>query len=315
MKLTDTNKNNLLKRLPNLKLSYENIHKKVFSEMYFLIPKRKKHLVWFTYFEDKKVCVFIEINPGSKKNIKTIFIVPQKFEKKIVLGTIFYGTLFIIDEKKYFSIENIHFYKGKNIENNTEIFKLEILNKIFFSEIKQIIIGYNGICLGLPIIENSFENAIKIARQLPYQIYSIQNRNYNGKTNLHNSILYKSTDVEEDNKIFIVKADVQNDIYYLFAKNNNHILEKYDMASIPTYKISVMMNRLFRNIKENEDLDALEESDDEDEFENINDDKYVDLDKCVKMECQYNKRFNKYVPIKVVQQEKISFKQSIESKY
>ena len=32
-------------------------------------------------------------------------------------------------------------------------------------------------------------------------------------------------------------------------------------------------------------LDALEESDDEDEFENINDDKYVDLDKCVKMEC------------------------------
>jgi len=315
MKLTDTNKNNLLKRLPNLKLSYENIHKKVFSEMYFLIPKGKKHLVWFTYFEDKKVCVFIEINPGSKKNIKNIFIVPQKFEKKIVLGTIFYGTLFIIDEKKYFSIENIHFYKGKNIENNTEIFKLEILNKIFSSEIKQIIIGYNGICLGLPIIENSFENAIKIARQLPYQIYSIQNRNYNGKTNLHNSILYKSTDVEEDNKIFIVKADVQNDIYYLFAKNNNHILEKYDMASIPTYKISVMMNRLFRNIKENEDLDALEESDDEDEFENINDDKYVDLDKCVKMECQYNKRFNKYVPIKVVQQENISFKQSIESKY
>ncbi len=121
--------------------------------------------------------------------------------------------------------------------------------------------------------------------------------------------------MEEDNKIFIVKADVQNDIYYLFAKNKNHILEKYDMASIPTYKTSVMMNNLFRNIKENDNLDALEESDDEDEFENINDDKYVDLDKCVKMECQYNKRFNKYIPIKVVQQEKVSFKHSIESKY
>ena len=315
MKLTDRNKNDLLKRLPDLKLSYENIHKKVFSEMYFLIPKGKKHLVWFTYFEDKKVCIFIEINPSSKKYIKNIFIVPQKFEKKIVLGTIFYGTLFIIDKKKYFSIENIHFYKGKNIENNTEIFKLEILNKIFSNEIKQIIIGHNGICLGIPIIENSFENAIKTARQLPYPIFSIQNRNYNGKTHLHSSTLYKSTDMEEDNKIFIVKADVQNDIYYLFAKNKNHILEKYDLASIPNYKTSVMMNKLFRNIKENANLDALEESDDDDEFENINDDKYVDLDKCVKMECQYNKRFNKYIPIKVVQQEKVSFKHSIESKY
>ena len=121
--------------------------------------------------------------------------------------------------------------------------------------------------------------------------------------------------MEEDNKIFIVKADVQNDIYHLFVKNKNHVLEKYDMASIPNYKISVMMNKLFRNIKENDNLDALEESDDEDEFENINDDKYVDLDKCVKMECQYNKRFNKYVPIKVVKQEKVSFKHSIESKY
>ncbi len=73
MKLTDRNKNDLLKRLPDLKLSYENIHKKVFSEMYFLIPKGKKHLVWFTYFEDKKVCNFIEINPGSKKAYKKYF--------------------------------------------------------------------------------------------------------------------------------------------------------------------------------------------------------------------------------------------------
>ena len=37
------------------------------------------------------------------------------------------------------------------------------------------------------------------------------------------------------------------------------------------------MNSLFRIIKENKYLDALEESDDEDEFENINEDKYVFL--------------------------------------
>ena len=38
--------------------------------------------------------------------------------------------------------------------------------------------------------------------------------------------------MEEDNSkyIYSVKADVQNDIYYLFTKNKNNILEKYDMA-------------------------------------------------------------------------------------
>ena len=67
MRLLPTEKNDLLRRLPDLKLSYENIHKKVPSEMYYLIPNGKKHLVWFTYFEDKKVCIFMEMTPGAQK--------------------------------------------------------------------------------------------------------------------------------------------------------------------------------------------------------------------------------------------------------
>ena len=39
------------------------------------------------------------------------------------------------------------------------------------------------------------------------------------------------------------------------------------------------MNNIFRNIKENDDLDKLEESDDEEEFEDISIDKYVFLNK------------------------------------
>ena len=56
------------------------------------------------------------------------------------------------------------------------------------------------------------------------------------------------------------------------------------------------MNSLFRNIKENTCLDTLEESDDEDMFENINLDKYVDLDKEICMECAFNSKFKMWVP-------------------
>jgi hypothetical protein len=56
------------------------------------------------------------------------------------------------------------------------------------------------------------------------------------------------------------------------------------------------MNKLFRNIKENINLDALEESDDEAEFENEKEDKYVFLDRSYKMNCQYNHKFKKWIP-------------------
>jgi len=75
-----------------------------------------------------------------------------------------------------------------------------------------------------------------------------------------------------------------------------------------------MMNRLFRNIKENNNLDALEESDDDEEFENMKDDKFVYLDKCVIMECIFNKKFEKFVPIKVSPNGNISQKYFINSK-
>jgi hypothetical protein len=95
-------------------------------------------------------------------------------------------------------------------------------------------------------------------------------------------------------KVFLVKPDVQNDIYHLYNRNQDN-----ETAYIPDYKTSVMMNKLFRNIKENANLDALEESDDDEEFENENEDKYVYLDRCYPMLCVYNSKYRKWTPIRV----------------
>ena len=58
------------------------------------------------------------------------------------------------------------------------------------------------------------------------------------------------------------------------------------------------MNALFRNIKENRNLDSLEESDDEGEFEDISEDKFVFLDKEIIMSCVYNYTFKRWTPLK-----------------
>jgi hypothetical protein len=95
--------------------------------------------------------------------------------------------------------------------------------------------------------------------------------------------------------VFVVKPDIQNDIYHLYEGDKYH-----SVALIPDYKTSVMMNKLFRNIKENTNLDTLEESDDEDEFENDRDDRFVFLDKSYKMVCAYNHKFKKWAPVRLV---------------
>ena len=96
--------------------------------------------------------------------------------------------------------------------------------------------------------------------------------------------------------VFKVTADIEPDIYNLFIYKNG-VEEYYDVALISDYKTSVMMNKLFRNIKENDNLDAIEESDDEADFENKKDDKYVYLDRSFKINCEYNYKFKRWCPI------------------
>jgi hypothetical protein len=103
--------------------------------------------------------------------------------------------------------------------------------------------------------------------------------------------------------VFEIMPDIQNDIYYLYCykDNVNKELIKYDIALIPDFKTSIMLNSIFRNIKENTNLDLLEESDSEEEFENNNIDKYVFLNKKIKMKCNYNYKFKKWIPFKIVE--------------
>jgi len=101
--------------------------------------------------------------------------------------------------------------------------------------------------------------------------------------------------------VFKIKPDIQNDIYYLYCLDDLGIEKIYDIALIPNFKTSVMMNKLFRNIKENDNLDKLEESDDEEEFENEDPMRFVYLEKTYNMICRFNHKFKKWFPLKLVE--------------
>lgn len=106
------------------------------------------------------------------------------------------------------------------------------------------------------------------------------------------------------NTVFLVSADVQYDVYNLFALGKAGAKVFVGLAGIQNYKTSVFMNRIFRKIRENENLDSIEESDDESDFENMDETKYVDLEKCVAIECAFHPKIKKWIPQRLVSKDR-----------
>ena len=83
----------VLNRFPRLQLSYEKIiHNKVNSDYCIAVPYGKKYFAWFTYYNDKNVCLLLEI--FNKTKISKIESYVTCFHDDLALNTVVYGTLF-----------------------------------------------------------------------------------------------------------------------------------------------------------------------------------------------------------------------------
>jgi hypothetical protein len=334
--LSQEEKQTILQEFPQIKLSYETItHKKVYKyNLLLAVPDGKKCFAWFTSYNDQMSCFILELDSKNKKQIKNIKIMNSCFSSSLCYGTIFYGTLFYHMSSQFFSIEDIFMYKGKNVSNLDIGDKINKICYILKNDIKQIAYNNYFVVFGLPIIAKSnedleislksmkykingikyyttnksnsyyllpFEEYINVAEERPLEIKNISRIVETPVEKIVEKIIERNVERKYEKpvygKIFICKPDIQNDIYHLYTSENEYV----GLAAIPDYKTSVMMNKLFRIIKENNDLDALEESDDEEEFENANVDKFVYLDKSYKMVCNFNNKFKKWVPIKITE--------------
>jgi hypothetical protein len=216
------------------------------------------------------------------------------------------------NNKKIFNVQDIFYYKGKLVENVKD--KFEIYGHLFSRDIKQIVYNRNFVLFGLPLISKNFSDLLQKIELLPYPVQYIQYR-YLNKSEIYNVKYTKPNsqyvsrldqgrnqkDFRQREAVFKVMAELQNDIYnlYAYSKTAGDSFYFYDIAYIPDYKTSVMMNKLFRKIKENQNLDALEESDSEEEFENERLDKFVFLEKTYFMVCLFNNKFKKWVPLRL----------------
>ena len=288
---------NLLNNFPDIELSYEKrLHNKVQNiDCYLTIPYGSKYFAWFYNYKNKNTLILLKIN---KKNNNIISI-----EKKIACfksnlcigkGTILYGTIFQYNDVQYFNIEDLLYYKNKNTEELNNLDKFHLEYELLKNDIKQVIYKKNNIIFGLPNISTQYNDIYKNINKIPYKIYSIQHRFLTKNINIFYN--ERVDQIIEKFAIFKVEATIQPDIYHLTCYDKEKCLIKFRTSHISSYKNSVFLNSIFRNIKENINIDYIEESDDEEEFQNIAPDKYV-KNIVIKMKCKFLPKFNSWEPI------------------
>jgi hypothetical protein len=323
--ITGNNLSQLINRFPHFEPSYETLsHKKVSDNYDFAIaiPTGKKSYLWYTFYKGGDGVFLIDMNKDGR--VLQCLKIDHIYKSDVLYGTLLYGVY--LQETNAFLIEDIYYYKGTTLKGLVSGEKFTYLSKFLSNDITN---TTKNMTISMPVCwkaTNCAYDAIPedIKLTIPYPIHHIQYRVLNDVMPFVNVTINKRPTIEKKkvvvqpvksnsilridyNKIrngmrerFAVRADLQCDIYRLYASDNNGKRVYYNTAYIPTYNTSVFMNSHFRMIKENTNIDFIEESDDEDDFQNTNLDKNVDLDKEIIFECEYKHKFKRWIPRKII---------------
>lgn len=298
--LSREEKQRIINRLPkNTELSYDVIlHKKVYADLFLIQPKGLRSFLWFTYTGGKNVCAILELSKNG--NVRDLEIYPACFDASLTssTGTLLIGTHFLHKTAHYFSTEDVVIYKGATVVSNSFHDKIGIIKEMFERHIAQKSYTSSFVTLGMPCWCPNYASALETKDTLPYPVYGIKAFNTRNRKNPLCGI-YQTREKQKVEGIFRVKASLEADIYKLYCYDRDNPTA-YSTAAVPSYRRSVALNDIFRCVKENASLDLLEESDDEEEFENTHEDKFVNMKKSIAMRCIYHKKFRKWEPVEAI---------------
>lgn len=323
----------LLKRFPKFELSYETVsHKKVSpTELIAIaIPLGRKYFIWHTYKpgSSENACYLVGLDKDKHIFSFDTWKIPTSLT--LSLGTIIYGTMFEPGEAKtpVFIAEDIYYYCGTNLSNlcfgnrigflreYVKTDKTATLPLMWLSteyncnipgEISTVIgytahhIQYREIGRVAPYINVAIPKRGTVTANIPTRMSSATVAQKITATSVMNPIprFDYSKPAYRYPAVFNVTADLQLDLYHLYAFKQSNPSVYCGLAGVQSLKTSMFMNRIFRRIRENDNLDLAEESEDETDFENTDANKYVNLDAVVRVECVFNQKHKKWIPVRL----------------
>lgn len=286
----------------DVELSLDNyLPGKVQADVYEVIPVGKPAFLWFTYIENGHAAFIVtKTQHGYRFDAARAC-----FSDDMAFGTILSGIFTIRTNSNgyshtFFCADDVLYHKGKRTGWMTMAQRLQLLSGVFANrDVGNLGSACDVLTVCTPVMTNDFTVAQGYLHSLPYPCYGI--RMVKLSDTAHAGILAatnKDAAQHDAKRVFLVRANPDPDSYTLYGRDpctSTGELKSVGLGLVPSYADSVRMNLLFRNIRENVSIDYIEESDDEDEFERIDQNKYLIEGAEHKMVCSFSKSFNKWV--------------------
>ena len=292
----------LNERFPtDVELCYgKHLSRKVPADLFQVMPAGRRCFVWFTYdkFNGGNTCYIVYNHKGEQ----TFEQVIAAFDDELAYGTVFSGVLISPrnnSDQRIFCIDFVSYYKGVYVRHNNFQKKLFTLSKVFNKPELSNVSANKVMKFALPIFCRTFHEAQGYMGKLPYKTQGVRLINYKDKEPLGDVTLVAS-ELEEQTFVFMVRPNQEPDSYSLFGIDKETGHRKYvGKAIVCSYEESKKLNLLFRIIRENDNIDLIEESEDEDTFEDISEQKFIKKNVNIKMYCRSNPKFRKWELVSV----------------
>jgi hypothetical protein len=225
-----------------------------------IIPNGYTSLLWITA---EHIPVSYIVSNDLRHHKKQYLTFDRRLSHKD--GTLLNGVEYTYKNTECFCILDIYLYCGEQVHSLSWNEKYKLLYNLLRREYKP---TPNTPFLGLPYTIDGYTAFIKAPIS------------YKG----HIQYLGETTIQQQPTELFkTIIATPKEDIYMIKGTT--------EIVMVNTYKLSVALNRLFRNIRENENLDTLEESDDE--YDNPNEDKWLKPVEYT-LQCVWNRKYRMY---------------------
>ena len=221
----------------------------------------KKFMLYLTIIDNKKYTIMIN------KKKKDLILIDIELSNELYNNTLLDGELYKHNNNWVFQVNDICIYNNINYHFKSLETRLEILDTIFeddydFDTFK--IVKVNHYTL------HYFNDFITNKKNIfDYKISGVLFKHINTNDNYMYVFEENRTKTKTNNIIFDVEKTDLPDVYKLYCKKNNKIVE-HSIAAIPNLETSQKLKTLFSKT----------------------DDK-------LRFECKYNRNFKKYVPIKL----------------
>lgn len=149
----------------NAKVAFETVvQKRLFSApVCMLMPKGARSWAWFTTHGDTPACYLLETDDP-----KSIRVVDASFSTSLSYGTLLQGVYFRSATKRpMFVVDDVVWYKGKNVVHSTYETRLEILLGLMQNDVGAPINDYMA-TFGMPVLASSVHALLKMP--CPYAV-------------------------------------------------------------------------------------------------------------------------------------------------